>query len=822
MAGLRRLPESERAQALEVAAGSNAERAETLRRMLLTATSEGGVEELSERVELWARQRDARNADDWRGRRIGAFTVLDLLGQGGMGVVVSARRDSDNAEVALKLVRPDLISATLVRRLQREHDALARLDHPGIARLHGLHLDRDGAPFIEMEKVDGVALNAFLAKHDLQARISLLMAVAGIVGHAHQRGVVHRDLKPGNVLITADGQAKLLDFGIAKTIEEESLATMTATGERLLTPRYAAPEQLLGGEISSATDVFSLGVMLCELCMDQSRANVDTPGSHRTGTRTGNNTGNNQTSPLSGRVGAPGSRLPLPAEAGLRQVAIRALQPEPEQRYPDATALADDLARWLQGDSPQAARWRNRIGQYWRSAHLRRRVLIGLVAALILLGAAAGLHEYRLRQVIDPGYGFIERDLAGLSTEGKAQVRRALQVDAEGARDTAHGLVQNARKAASAHPLLTFLDLTWSGTLGAAAEPHLLAAGAELARRPNAYLQALLTAEARSNTGAAARRRMLQSALDLRPNAWRLRYALAHGEISSGRLDAALQQLQRIDIRNLKDRRAAQILVDRALLGDTEGARAALPGLPAEHPSWREWVMAAIEFGDGQYEAALVRFDRVSAAEAELDEPTIAAWGRMGRAICLGQMQRWPELGELAGREMRSARERGDTSTGIRSALLGAIASYQQADGERLRYFLEAARAISDDPLYRADVALVAVALGASPGDMPALIAGLPDEAQSLAGLAALLSAAAAIDSGNYADARVQLRRARLDGIDDTRMAEVARWFAAVLEPASEFRPPARTLWFAPWSNWVSAWVTPLNRSAVEPTSDPG
>ncbi len=818
LAGLRRLPPEERAAALERASGNNTARARELARLLLQGTAEESCsdDDIPLRVEDWARQRDARQAEDWRGRRIGAFTVLQLLGQGGMGVVVSARRDDSDTEVALKLVRPDLISANLVRRLQREHDALARLDHPGIARLHGLHLSSDGAPFIEMEKVEGVALDAFLAGRDLRARMGLLESVARIVGHAHDRGVVHRDIKPGNVLITADGRAKLLDFGIAKTIEEESLATMTATGERLLTPRYAAPEQLLGGEISSATDVFSLGVILCELCLPSGSESA----SSRISAGTGSRSGGQRTSPLTGGIGAPGSRSPLPQDYGLRQIAIRALQPEPELRYRDAEALADELALWLCGELPRAARWLNRVGQYWRAARGRQRVLLGVPVLVTLLAAAAGLYEYHQGQVIDLGYGFIESDLAGLSADGKSQVRRALQVDAEGARDTAHGLVQNARETAAEHPLLTFLDLTWSGTAEADAGPQLQAATAELARRPNPYLQALLTAEARSNAATASRRRMLQSALDLRPNAWRLRYALAHGEIGSGKLDSALQQLQRIDIRNLKDRRAAQILVDRALLGDTEGARTALSGLPADHPSWRVWVLAAIEFGERDFTSALSHFETISAGEIEQTEPTIAAWGRMGRAICLGQMRRWPELADLAGRDMRRARERGDAPAGLRSALLGAIAAHQIGDTERLAYFLESASAVSEDPLYQADVALVAVALGRPPGDVRSLIARLPDEAESLAGIAALLHAAVALHDADYSAAAERLRRAQLDGIDDTRMAEVERWFTASLDPSSVFVPPERTLWFAPWSNWVAAWVTPLNRPAPAPTSD--
>ncbi len=803
-----RLPRAQQAAALQQACAGDIDLQARLRRMLEvtgpTAPIAEPVEDISLRVADWARRRDADTAAFWHGRRIGDFVVHDLLGQGGMGVVVSARRDNAESEVALKLVRPDLISAGLVRRLQREHDMLSRLDHPGIARLHGLHLTSEGAPFLEMEKVDGEALDLYAERRDLAARVRLLEDVARAVGYAHSRSIVHRDLKPNNVLVTAEGQVKLLDFGIAKTIEEESLATMTATGERLLTPRYAAPEQLLGGSMSAATDVFSLGVMLCELC------------------QLGVEPGEKTTQPLASQspprpvnttptgISETSTRLPLPRDPLLRQIALRAQQKDPALRYANADELADELQRWRRGETPRASRWSDRLIQYWRAARLTRRGLIAVGTLAAIAIAVFSAWRYQQQLSIDDGFGFIESDLAGLDSEGRTQTRRALSVDAGGARETALGLIQNARQRVPAHPLLTYLELTWNDIAPDESERQYQAASAALKARPNDYLQALLNAEARASASAATRRKQLNSALQIRPNAWRLRLALAHGEIGSGKLDQALQQLQQIDVRDLQDRRAAQILSDRALLGDSAGARAAVALLPADRNSWREWVLASVEFGEGDYVSALQRFERIGAPAMEEREPTIAMWGRMGQTICLGQAGRWPELTELAARELRRASERGDTSSALRSASLGAIAAYLMADRDRLRYFLDAGRNVSDDPLFQIDIALTSVALGESLGDVEKLILRLPDEAESLAGLPSMLRAAAALHAGDSASARAHLRSAQIEGVADTRLAEVARWYQARVEGDRGYRAPDSTLWFAPWCNWVAAWIVPV------------
>lgn len=811
-----RLPRAEQDAALERECGADVDLREQLRRMLedtgpTVRGSNGDAADISLRVEDWTRRRDAETAAFWHGRRIGDFVARDLLGQGGMGIVVSACRAEDEQgvatkEVALKLVRPDLISAGLVRRLQHEHDVLSRLDHPGIARLHGLHLTSAGAPFLEMEKVEGETLDLYAKRSDLATRMHLLEDVARVVGYAHGKAVVHRDLKPNNVLVTSQGKVKLLDFGIAKTIEEESLATMTATGERLLTPRYAAPEQLLGGMVSAATDVFSLGIMLCELALLDDR-----PGQHTTQPR--DDTNAHRTARNSGGSGNDSDdaslRVPLPRDPRLRQIARRALQTDPDLRYADGNELADELQRWRLGEAPNAGRWSDQLRHYWRSTRSRRRLLlvtltIALVTAISVLG-----WKWQQSRSIDPGYGFIESDLAGLDAAGREQARRALSVDASGAREIALGLLQSARQRAPAQPLLTYLELTWKEVSAAETERQYLAASKALELRPNAYLQALLNAEGRGSASAATRRRMLNSALQLRPGAWRLRYALAHGEIGSGRLESALKQLQKIDIRDLRDRRAAQILSDRALLGDSAGARLSIDQLPADHPAWREWVMASIEFGEGDYASARQRFEHISSTEMEQSEPTISSWGRMGRVICLGQSGQWQQLSDLTSRELRRAQESGEFTTSLRSALLGAIAASRLGDQERLTYFLKAGYESSDEPLFRIDVALTAAALGQSPGDVEALIKTLPDEAESLAGLPQLLRAAAAMHAGDLALASAQLKQARIEGVAETRLAELEHWLSARVAGDKDYQAPKTTLWFAPWSNWVAAWVPP-------------
>src|SRR5579862_7409078 len=208
------------------------------------------------------------------GRRIGPYQIVEEIGEGGMGEVYRAFRADDHytKQVAIKLVRAGQDSGFIISRFKNERQVLASLDHPNIARLLDGGTTEDGIPYFVMELIDGRPIHRYCDEHGLSVtqRVELFLQVCSAVQYAHQRLIIHRDLKPNNILVTADGVPKLLDFGIAKILDPRA-AVMESTVSmfRLLTPAYASPEQIKGEAITSASDVYSLGVLLYELLTGQ-------------------------------------------------------------------------------------------------------------------------------------------------------------------------------------------------------------------------------------------------------------------------------------------------------------------------------------------------------------------------------------------------------------------------------------------------------------------------------------------------------------------------------------------------------------------------
>ena len=206
------------------------------------------------------------------GDRLGPYRIIEEIGHGGMGVVYRAARDDENftKEVAVKLIYPGLRSEEILRRFRAERQILAMLEHPLIARLIDGGTAPDGSPFLVMEYVTGKTLLQYCDDHRLgiDQRLGIFLSVCDAVQFAHQRLVIHRDLKPDNILVTNDGSPRLLDFGIARLVSPDpdgSPATVTAPMNRLMTPDYASPEQIRGEPVTVAGDVYSLGVILYEL-----------------------------------------------------------------------------------------------------------------------------------------------------------------------------------------------------------------------------------------------------------------------------------------------------------------------------------------------------------------------------------------------------------------------------------------------------------------------------------------------------------------------------------------------------------------------------
>ena len=203
--------------------------------------------------------------------RVGRYRILRLLGEGGMGAVYEAEQDNPRRTVALKVIRPGLVSPALLKRFAHEAQILGRLHHPGIAQVYEAGLADDGQPFFAMEFIRGLPLDEYARRHglDLAARVDLLARVCDAVQHAHDQGVIHRDLKPANILVEETGQPKVLDFGVARATDADLLtgAGLTQTGQLLGTLNYMSPEQVAAdpAAIDHRADVYALGVILFEL-----------------------------------------------------------------------------------------------------------------------------------------------------------------------------------------------------------------------------------------------------------------------------------------------------------------------------------------------------------------------------------------------------------------------------------------------------------------------------------------------------------------------------------------------------------------------------
>ncbi len=355
------------------------------------------------------------------GLELGAWRLERQLGQGGMAEVWAASRIAgDYAQlVAVKILKRGIDSDENVRRFVRERQILARLDHRGIARLLDGGVTPDGRPYLVMERVEGRTLAAWCRERavDLEGRLRLLIEIAEAVAAAHRLLVVHRDLKPSNILVAEDGTVKLLDFGIAKLLEDDAPdALATRTGVRLLTPSYAAPEQILGEPVTTATDVYALGIVAFELLtgrLPQRRWEGDLAAAV-----THDVTERPSTAVLSAAAGepepenSPARRRWARALAGdLDTIVLTALRRDPARRYGSVAALADDLARFLSG-RPIAAR-RDALAY-------RARKFIGRHRVATALGAAAAV------------------TLFAASTAALVQARRA-------AREAASARVQAAR-----------------------------------------------------------------------------------------------------------------------------------------------------------------------------------------------------------------------------------------------------------------------------------------------------------------------------------------------------------------------------------------
>ncbi|MCC6535960.1 MAG: serine/threonine protein kinase [Bryobacterales bacterium] len=382
------LPGHERSAALEQACQGDRDLFDQVMRLLAHDQPQDGsprVSEVISRFTAVASASAAAGAPGFAGRTIGAYRIVREVGRGGMGMVFEAVRDDGQFEkrVALKLATHAVYSPEFLTRFRHERQILAQLEHPHIARLLDGGATDEQIPYFAMEFVDGEAIDRYVETHSLplEERVRLFLQVCEAVEYAHSRLVIHRDLKPGNILV-ADGFARLLDFGIAKLAAVEDGLTMTGAGPAPLTPDYCSPEQMRGQEVTARSDVYSLGLILYRLLTGEQGQKADTasvtalersicddvPGRP------------SATAAASGKTG-----LARQLRGDLDTIVLTAIAKEPSRRYPSVAALREDLQSFLDAKPIQA----RRQSAWYKASRFARRHWVGVAAAAAVVAALA-------------------------------------------------------------------------------------------------------------------------------------------------------------------------------------------------------------------------------------------------------------------------------------------------------------------------------------------------------------------------------------------------------------------------------------------------
>jgi tetratricopeptide (TPR) repeat protein len=355
---------------------------------------------------------------------IGRYRIIRVLGEGGMGTVYEAEQEQPRRVVALKVIRPGLATRERLKRFEHECQALGRLQHPGIAQIYEAGIAETGnapQPYFAMELIRGVSLDQFVRQESLNTsqRLQLLVKVCEAVHHAHQRGLIHRDLKPGNILVDETGQPKILDFGVARVTEADSQESAaqptfeTSLGQILGTLAYMSPEQVLGDplEVDTRSDVYSLGVILYEILSGRLPYEV----SHRQLPEAVRAIRDEDPKAL--------SSISRDHRGDIETIAGKALEKDKSRRYASAAELAADIQRHL-NHQPIAARPPSAGYQLQKFARRNRAVVAGLAAVFLVLAAGAAVSTVQAIRANRAGQAAVrERDRA-MAAEAQAVQER--------------------------------------------------------------------------------------------------------------------------------------------------------------------------------------------------------------------------------------------------------------------------------------------------------------------------------------------------------------------------------------------------------------
>lgn len=340
-------------------------------------------------AELLASERCGLQAGD----ALNGYKIVSLIGEGGMGEVYLAEDSTLGRKVAIKLLKFGMGTASVIRHFEQEERILAGLTHPNIARLYGGNVSPEGLPYFVMEYIQGERLDDYCRDNSIpiSQRLELFRKICSAVAYAHQRLVIHRDIKPANIRVAIDGEPKLLDFGIAKLLNPETAAIdQTMTLGVAMTPEYASPEQIRGETMTTASDVYSLGVVLYELLTEQKPYKIQ----NRTPTAVARAiTEQEPTKPSTAIAKSDGgskSQIPNPKllRGDLDNIVLKALRKEPERRYASVGQFSEDIRRYLEGRPVTA---RKDTVSYRAEKFLKRNKFAVVASAVILLSLIGGI-----------------------------------------------------------------------------------------------------------------------------------------------------------------------------------------------------------------------------------------------------------------------------------------------------------------------------------------------------------------------------------------------------------------------------------------------
>ena len=773
-------------------------------------------------------------ADPWIGRRIGPYQLTRMLGAGGMGAVYEGQRVDGGFRqtVALKLVGG--IHPGLTARFARERQILAELRHPHIAQLLDGGETPEGMPYFALEFIDGRPITEYAdaTGADSEARLRLLIEVAEALAYAHRRNVIHRDIKPNNILVSADGHVKLLDFGIAKLLKGESGPTLTQQRMGPMTPEYAAPEQFRGGELSAATDIYQFGVLLFRLLAGRLpyRANADD------GLAWARAVSEQEPLTLSAvmreaqmgkRAGGVSGEITLKRFAPRRAreldtILRRCLAKSPAARYPSMDALIADLQAWLAPARQRPLGWKR-------------------PAALALLAVAAGASLPSLLPLIsreDPRVGAdAAADLAdwdqepalvamglrpeNLHTEHAAtipMIRRAILAEGRGDAPAALALLASAHRADRRTPVPALLSAYWTSGLARGEERGywLAEARARVAGIEDAYIDLLARfLEHDADGEVEPSLRYSGAILEMRPEAWFLHLARAHQLNRRGLREAAVRELQAIQVARLGHRKLVDAIADRASMGDLPGAWAQFQALQSgtDDPS-RAALRARLIYTAGDLEGArdaYLEAIRLARTAARFD---IEARGLLWAGVFSGALGDYAQADTLLQQARTRLAERSQFAYAGDAALALAQIAALAGDRERMRRELDSARALLanlQNPLAALPAELYSARLTDAPLALPESLDD-PDDAS----LVPLIQARQALQAGDREAARAALERARGAGIADNVFVEEAALLARELDaPGFALKPIDPP--FGPYSRYAARWALGAGASIAPP-----